>query len=136
MRNGKQSVFRPEDRRNEPVNRQAAGVFRRAYWDEMPPAEPRFLPGPEDAAQATIKAAQARLAQIKVEQKAHRAAVKQREAQIKEWRKTRERIATCRQSAKKTLRTIHKRKGLPPPTWEEIAAFQKQQPLYGQKLHR
>lgn len=100
----------------------------------MPPTEPRFLPGQKEAAQVTIKAAQARLAQIKVEQKAHREEVRRRDAQAKEWHKNREKLATCFSHARVTLRAIHKRKGLPKPTVQEVHAFARTLPMHGQKI--
>lgn len=128
--NGKQSVFHDERKRWEPVNRQAAQVLRKATWEQMPPSEPRYLPSPQEKAETLQKAAAARYAMLKAESDE-----KDRQRAMQQKPEPKPKFATCRQHAKRVLRTIHKRKGLPPPTWGEIAAFQKQQPLYMQPLH-
>lgn len=130
MKHGKQSVFRDERKKWEPINKQAAGVFRKATWDQAPAAQPKFLPSPKEQAEAIRLAAEARYNMLKAESDQIEASRAQQPPPPPT-----PKFAKCFKHAKATLRAIHKRNGLPTPTCKQVHAFAKTLPMYGQKLH-
>ncbi len=113
----------------KPRNKQAAIVVSRASWLHQPPHEPEKavrLPTPEEEHVAyrnelrkRIEAHDAEEARLKAERLATPPKPKKPQKQKCMW-------------AAKLLKNLHKQRGLPPPTTEQIRAYRKAQTNYGQ----
>lgn len=128
----KNQLLTDEDALWKPINKQAALIVRPAPWLSAPTVEKRFLPSAEEIAAQKVKEAQesaaaaTERANLRLRQLANRA------------RRNRHKVKPAPAAkclwAKNQLRAIHARKGLPPPTWDEIRAYRQTQPTYGQPL--
>ncbi len=117
----------------KPRNKQAAIVVSRASWLHHPPHEPEKavrLPTPEEEHVAyrnelrkRVEAHDAEEARLKAERKTARPKPKEPQKQKCTW-------------AARWLKRLHKQRGLPPPTAEQIRAYQQAQPNYGQPKYR
>lgn len=122
---GKQSVFHNERKKWEPVDRQAAQVFRKATWDQSAPSEPRYLPSEADKAEEIRKQAVARYTMLKAlsdEEDRNRAMQPKPDPKPKFGKGV---------GAKNALRAIHKRLGMPKPTPQQVREYAKTLPTYG-----
>lgn len=128
----KNDLLTDEDRKWKPRNKQAALVVRPAHWLHQPLPEKRFLPSPAEQHAEHVAELERNAAIARAEAEKREAVIAERARLREEAKKTP--IARC-QWARKELIAIHKRKGLPKPTWEQIRAYQRSRPGYGAPLH-
>lgn len=131
MKHQRNPVIAGEDLVRTPRNKQAALVVRPASWINKPLPEPKYLPSPEEDAAEKLRQ------QERIAIEAMRAAdIRKREVEERQRtraKKAKPKVSRCNW-AKHQLRAIHRRKGLPPPTATEIAAYKRQQPTFGRSL--
>lgn len=112
----------------KPRNKQAALVVSKSSWIHQAPHEPEKavrLPTPEEEHIAYRNELRRKIEEHDAE-KARRASIKAKQPQ----KPAKPKKQKCMWAAK-LLKNLHRQRGLPPPTTEEIQAYRKAQPNYG-----
>jgi len=119
-------------RKWKPRNKQAAFIVRPAQEIFRAPPEKKFLPSEAEQFSCYKSELEEKAKQAKAVLDMHAAILETK--RLKQKNKKHQKSAKCLW-AKNELRAIHKRKNLPPPTWDEIRAYRKAKPIFGQLLH-